>query len=171
MTQKNITIMSMCAVIAGAVLVNEYIVRNIKSEQDRNVASFGERFEPNQIKWEQELAQSVSKDSKTKTLLGTKPNLHDRLLFEVFEGRYEAKLDQGKIQKISVLENQAPIQMKTDDFLNDYGSLLRNYSSYTKTQVDAAHEDVQLKAKDGAAVGVLKIERDDKGRVLNIEIL
>ncbi|MBC7420311.1 MAG: hypothetical protein H7328_06235 [Bdellovibrio sp.] len=170
MTQRNITIMAMCAVVAGAVFVNEYIIKNVKSDQDRGVASFGERFEPNQIKWEQELAQSVSKDSKAKTLLGSKPNMQDRLLFEVFEGRYEAKLDQGKIQKISLLQNQAPIQLKTDDFMKDYGALLKSYDSYSKSQVDAAHEDIQLKAKDGSAVGVMKIERDDKGRVLNIEI-
>lgn len=160
----------MIAVVAGAVLVNEMIIKTANAEQDRNVASFGERFEPDQIKWEQELAQSVSKDTKNKTLLGTKPNMQDRLLFEVFEGRYEAKLDEGKIQKISLLQNQAPITLKTDAFMKEYGTLLKNYDSYSKSQVDALHEDIQLKNKAGADVGVLKIERDDKGRVLNIEV-
>ncbi len=160
----------MCAVVAGAVFVNETLIKNAKSSQDRNVAAFGERFEPNQIKWEQELAQTVSKDQNSKKLLGTKPNMHDRLLFEVFEGRYEAKLDQGKIQKISLLQNQAPIQLQTDDFMKDYATLLKSFDTYSKSQIDATHEAVDLKNKQGQSVGSMKIERDDKGRVLNIEI-
>lgn len=170
MNQKNITIFSMCAVVAGAVLVNEMIIKNSSKEQDRNVASFGERFEPNQIKWEQELAHTVSKDAQSKTLLGVKPNLQDKLLFEVFEGRYEAKLNQGKIQKISLLQNKAPIALKTDDFMNDYANMIKNFDSYSKTQVDSKNESIQLKNKQGSEVGMLKIQRDDQGRVLNIEI-
>jgi hypothetical protein len=152
MTQKNITILSMCAVVLGAVLVN------------------GERFEPNQIKWEHELAQTVAKDANSKTLLGTKPNLQDRLLFEVFEGKYEAKLDQGQIQKITLLQNQSPIEIKTDSFMNDYAHLLKNFDNYSVSQVDSRNEAVQLKDKSGAGIAVLKIQRDDQGRVLNIEI-
>lgn len=160
----------MCAVVLGAVFVNEVIVKTGRSDQDRAVASFGERFEPNQIKWEHELAQTVSKDAKAKTLLGSKPNLQDRLLFEVFEGRYEAKLEQGQIQKISLLQNQAPLELKTESFMNEYGTLLKTYDSYAVTNVDARNESVQLKNKAGDSVGLLKIERDDQGRVLNIEI-
>ena len=170
MTQKNITIISMCAVVLGAVLVNEMIMKTASSEQDRNVASFGERFEPNQIKWEHELAQTVSTDAKSKTLLGSKPNLQDRLLFEGFEGRYEAKLDQGQIQKISLLQNQAPIEMKTETFLNDYAHLIKGFETYSVAKTNEHTETVQLKDKAGAGVAVLKIERDDQGRVLNIEI-
>ncbi len=169
MTQKNITILSLCAVVVCAVVVNEIIIRKSDSDQDRAVASFGERFEPNQIKWEQELAQTVSKEKNVKTLLGKKPNLQDRLLFEVFEGRYEAKLDQGKIQKISLLENQSPVELKTEDFMKDYALVMKTFESYQVSKVDSKNESVQLKDKLGQDAGTLKIVRDDQGRVVTIE--
>jgi hypothetical protein len=170
MTQKNITIFSLCAVVLGAVVVNEIIIRNSNTEQDRAVASFGERFEPSQIKWEQELAQTVSKNSNAKTLLGKKPNLQDRLLYEVFEGRYEAKLDQGKIQKITLLQNQAPLEMKTVDFLKDYAMVIKNFDHYEVSNADAKNESIQLIDKQNQRIGVLNIQRDDQGRVLSIEV-
>jgi hypothetical protein len=170
MTQKNMTILSMCAIVLASVVVNEVIIRNSNNEQDRAVASFGERFEPNQIKWEHDLAKTVSKEINAKTLLGKKPNLQDRLLFEVFEGHYEAKLEQGKIQKISLLENQTPLNVTTEDFMKDYAVAMRSFEAYQVKQIDSKSESVQLKDKAGAEVGLLKIQRDDKGRVLTIEI-
>ncbi len=170
MTQKNITWLSLCAVLLGAVVVNEVIIRSSNSEQDREVASFGERFEPRQIKWEQELAQTVSKETNAKTLLGKKPNLQDRLLFEVFEGHYEAKLNEGKIQKITLLENQAPIQMNTQDFLKDYATVIKSFDHYQISNADTKNEAVLLKDKTGQDVGKLQIQRDDQGRVLTIEV-
>lgn len=170
MTQKNMTIFSLCAVVLGAVVVNEIIIRNSNSEQDRAVASFGERFEPSQIKWEQELAQTVSKQTNAKTLIGKKPNLQDRLLFEVFEGHYEAKLEQGKIQKISLLQNQAPIQLNTEDFLKDYATVIKTFDHFEISKSDAKNESVQLKNKQDQEVGKLNIQRDDQGRVLTIEV-
>lgn len=170
MTQKNITLLSLCAVVLGAVVVNEIIIRSSDSEQDRQVASFGERFEPKQIKWEQELAQSVSKETNTKTVLGKKPNLQDRLLFEVFEGHYEASLSEGKIQKISLMQNQSGIQLNTEDFLRDYVPSIKAYDSYEISKPNSNSESVQLKGKDGKPVGQLQIQRDDQGRVLQIEV-
>lgn len=170
MTQKKMTLLSLCAVVLGAVVVNEIIIRSSNSEQDRQVASFGERFEPKQIKWEQELAQAVSKEKNSKTLLGKKPNIQDRLLFEVFEGHYEASLKEGKIQKISLMQNQSPIQLNTDDFVQQHVPTIKAYSTYEISNKDSKNESVQLKDKDGKSVGQLQIQRDDQGRVLSIEL-
>lgn len=170
MTQKNMTLLSLCAVVLSAVVVNEIIIRNSSTEKDRAVASFGERFEPSQIKWEHELAQTVSTQTNSKTLLGKKPNLQDRLLFEFFEGHYEAKLDQGKIQKISVLDNQAPILLNTEDFLKDYAAVIKVFDHYQISKTDSKTELVELKNKQDQAVGKLNIQRDDQGRVLTIEV-
>lgn len=144
MNQKAVTMISMILVIFGAVMVNEFVLKSGSADQDRALASFGERFEPNQIKWEQELANTISKDPNAKTVLGTKPNSQDRLMFEVFEGRYEAQLNEGKIYKIAVLPNQAPIELNTEDFMNEYSDMLKQ--------------------------GQLSVQRDDKGRVISIEI-
>lgn len=170
MNQKNITIFSMLAIVLGAVLVNEIIIRQSDTDQNRQVASLGERFEPNQIKWEHELAKTVSQDEKQKILMARKPNLQDRLMYELFEGKYEAKLVEGQIKKISLIQSQMPIELKTVDFMNNYTSTLKNYDTYTQTAIDVQHEEIHLKDKTGSEVGLLKIERDDQGRVLNIEI-
>ena len=77
MTQKTITMLSMMLVIFGAVMVNEFVLKSGSAEQDRTLASFGERFEPSQIKWEQELANTISKDPNAKTVLGLDPALPD----------------------------------------------------------------------------------------------
>ena len=73
MNQKKLTIVTLVVVVAGAVLVNEFIVRAGVKDKDREVASFGERFTPEQIKWEQELANTVAKDSG-KIVVGAKPS-------------------------------------------------------------------------------------------------
>ena len=163
--------MSISLVILGAVLVNELVLKSASTDQNREVASFGERFEPSQIKWEQELANSISKDSKVKTVLATKPTSQDKLLFEIFEGRYEAQLNQGKINKIALLPNQAPIELNTSDFMKEYASVMKDFDSFEKTQSSPSSESMDLKNKNGAVVGKLVINRDDKGRVLSIEVL
>ena len=171
MNQKTVTIMSMSLVVLGAVMVNEFVLKSGSTDlQNREVASFGERFEPSQIKWEQELANSISKDDKAKTILATKPNSEDKLLFEIFEGRYEAQLIQGKISKIALLPNQAPIELNTIDFMKEYAVAMKDFDTYELTGSTPAADSIQLK-KSGAVVGNLLISRDDKGRVLSIEIL
>ncbi len=170
MNQKLVTVLSIGLVVLGAVLVNELVINSSAAEQDRQVASFGERFEPSQIKWEQELANTISKDSSSKTVLGIKPNAQDKLLFEVFEGRYEAQLNQGKINKISLMPNQAPLEINTTQFMNEYAAVLKEFDSYDLAKVTPQEDFVKLKNKSGAVVGNLRISRDDKGRVLSIEV-
>ena len=170
MHPKTKIILSLLGVVLGAVLVNEIVLSSGAPEKDRAVASFGERFEPEQIKWEQELAKTISKDSQAKTVLATKPSSQDRLMFEFFEGRYQATLNEGKINKISLLPNQAPIEFNTISFMKDYGFNLKDFDSFEMNPTKDLQDSVRLKNKSGAVIGLLVIHRDDKGRVLLIEV-
>ncbi len=170
MNQKFLTVLSIVGVIAGAAAVNQLVLKSNSEDQDRQVASFGERFEPNQIKWEQELANTISKDEQSKTVLGVKPTLQDKLLYEVFEGRYQLQLSQGKINRISLLPNQAPLEISTAEFMQEYAAVLKEFDSYSLGQPSGREDSVQLKNKSGAIIGNLKINRDDQGRVLAIEV-
>lgn len=170
MKQKIVTALSIAGVIVGAAVVNQLVLKSTTEDQDRQVASFGERFEPNQIKWEHELANTISKDNQSKTVLGIKPNLQDKLLYEVFEGRYQAQLEQGKINRISLLPNQAPLEISTAEFMQEYATVLKEFDSYAVAQPTALEDSIQLKNKSGVVVGNLKISRDDQGRVLAIEV-
>jgi hypothetical protein len=160
----------MALVVVAAVVVNELVLKATSSDKDRDVASFGERFEPSQIKWEHELAATISKDDKAKTILALKPNSEDKLLFQILEGRYEAKVVDGKIHRISVLPNQTPVDMKTVDFMKEYAAVMKNFDIYEMTQTSALADSVNLKKKSGEVVGNLVINRDDKGRVVSVEV-
>ena len=167
----------MSFVVIAAVAVNEFVLKASSTDQDRQVASFGERFEPDQIKWEQELANTISKDSQSKVVLGTKPNLQDRLLFEVFEGHYQAQLRDGKINKITLLPNQNPIEINTASFVKDYVStmkgsvvILNDFDSFEQKSTSATSNQINLKNKSGTSIGNLTINHDDQGRVLSIEM-
>lgn len=169
MTQKTTTVLAMAFVIVASVLVNELVMK-ATSDKERDVASFGERFEPKQIKWEQELANSISQDDKAKTILATKPNLQERLLFQILEGRYEAQATNGKIHKITLLPNQAPLEIKTSDFMKEYSAVSKEFDVYEVEATSALEDSVKLKKKSGEVVGNLVINRDDKGRVIGVEV-
>ncbi|MFZ3231561.1 MAG: hypothetical protein WA160_15240 [Pseudobdellovibrio sp.] len=170
MKQKTITVLSMAFVILASVLVNELVLKATTTDKERDIASFGERFEPNQIKWEQELANTISKDTEAKTILALKPNSKDKFLFEILEGRYEAQVQSGKIRKISLMPNQAPLEIKTTDFMKEYAAVSKDFDFYEMSQSSPKADSVNLKKKSGEVVGNLVINRDDKGRVLSVEV-
>lgn len=169
MNQKKLTILTLLVVVAGAVSINEFIIRNSSKEQGREVASFGERFEPEQIKWEQELAKSISKET-SKTLIGAKPSLNEKFLFEALEGKYEASVVNGKLLKISIMANQTALELNTDNIIKKYSSVFKDARTYEKSNVDATTENIILKNIEGKSIGKVMILRDDQGRVTNIEI-
>ena len=170
MNSKYITLFSIVAVVLGAVLVNELVLKTTSADQNRQVASSAQRFEPEQIKWEQELAKTISADSKAKTVLGSKPSSQDRMLFETFEGRYQAQNNLGKISKITLLPNQEPIELTTSYFLQQYASSIKDFSTFEEKPATGGMNRIDLKDKAGAVIGHVDISRDDKGRVLSIEV-
>lgn len=169
--QKKITLLSLIAVVLGAVLVNELVLKdNLSDDVNRKVASFGERNEPEQIKWEQELAQTVSQDTNGSSRVAKKPTKVDRLMFEMLEGKYEAELNQGVVSRLIVQRNQTPITMDTESFLKSYGSILRSYDHYESSRLDPLHESIKLKNKSGENVGQFIIERDSSNRIVAIDV-
>ncbi|MEK6628759.1 MAG: hypothetical protein AABY53_09045 [Bdellovibrionota bacterium] len=169
MSQKKLIIFTLFVIVAGAVSINEFIVRNSVQERNREVASFGERFEPEQIKWEQELAKTVSKETG-KTLIGTKPNLNDKFLFEALAGKYEASVVDGKLLKISLMANQTALNLSIDNLIKDYSSVFKDAKSFERSASDGTTENVILKNFNGKSIGKVTILKDDQGRVINIEI-
>lgn len=169
MNKKQLTLITLATVVIGAVLVNEFVRRNLSEDQNRDVASFGERFEPEQIRWEQELAKIVSKETTGKTLVAEKPSWNDKFLFEALEGRYEAVVAEGKLLNIRLQPNQTAIELDTQKLIAEYAAVFKNAQSYDKA-VDGKYENVILKNSTGKAIGKVVFERDDQGRVLSITI-
>ena len=151
-------------------MVNEFIIRAGTKDKDREVASLGERFAPEQIKWEQELASAVAKDANSKTLIGARPSLNEKFLFEALEGKYEAQVVDGKLLKISLIQNMLPLELSTADLLKKYSGVFKGAKDFERSTVDNSTESVLLKNADGKSIGNVTIRRDTEGRVLNIEI-
>jgi hypothetical protein len=170
MNQKKLTIITLLVVITGAVLINEFVVRAGVKDKDREVASFGERYAPEQIKWEQELAATVAKESNGKTVVGAKPSQNEKFLFEALEGKYEAHVVDGRLLKISVLQNMLPLELNTDDLVKKYAGVFKGAKDFEKSTVDSQTEAVLLKNGDGKTIGNVTIVRNAEGRVLSISI-
>lgn len=169
MSQKKLTVITLFVVVLCAVSINEFIIRKSNQEQGREVASFGERYAPEQIKWEQELAKSVSRESG-KTLLGTKPSATDKFFFEALQGKYEAQFNEGKHLKISLIQNQSALELNMADLIKNYAPVFKEAASFEQTTAVAGAENVVLKNAQGKSIGQVTIKRNDQGRVLSIEI-
>jgi len=170
MNQKKLTILTLVVVVAGAVTVNELIMRVNNKDQSREVASFGERYVPEQIKWEQELAKTVSKDTNGKTLIGAKPSISEKFLYEALEGHYDAQVVDGKLLKISLRENNDPVSLDIGTAITKYNSVFKNSANYTIQNTNSKNESVVLKDTTGNPTGIVTVTRTAEGRVLNIEI-
>jgi len=169
MNQKKLTILTLVVVAAGAVTVNELIMRAGNKEQNREVASFGERYVPEQIKWEQELAKTVSQNTG-KTQIGAKPNISDKFLYEALEGHYDAQVVDGKLLKISLRDNNDPVALDIESAIKKYNAVFKNSAQHTVEKVDSTTDSVVLKDATGNQTGIVTVKRTAEGRVLNIEI-
>lgn len=170
MNQKKLTILTLVVVAAGAVTVNELIMRAGNKEQNREVASFGERYVPEQIKWEQELAKTVSQNVNGKTQIGAKPNISDKFLYEALEGHYDAQVVDGKLLKISLRDNNDPVTLDIGSAITKYNAVFKNSANYSVQKVDSTTDSVVLKDATGNQTGTVTVKRTAEGRVLNIEI-
>ncbi|MCC2679330.1 MAG: hypothetical protein K0R29_1906 [Pseudobdellovibrio sp.] len=170
MNQKKLTILTLVVVAAGAVTVNELIMRAGNKEQNREVASFGERYVPEQIKWEQELAKTVSQNVG-KTQIGAKPSISDKFLYEALEGRYNAEVVNGNILKISLRDSNDPVALDVQSAIKKYGAVFKNSTGFsTVKSADGTTEDITLQDNNGKQMGTVSVKRTAEGRVLNIEI-
>jgi hypothetical protein len=169
MNQKKLIIVTLVVVVAAAVTVNELVMRSKGQEQNREVASFGERYQPEQIKWEQELAKTVSRDSG-KTLIAAKPTISDKFLYEALAGQYEAQVVNGKILRISLLQNQEGLSLDTTNVLQKYSAVFKDANGFETKKVDTAIESVILKNGEGRQIGHVTIRRNPAGKVVDIEI-
>lgn len=170
MEQKKLTIITLLVVTVGAVGVNEFLIKKVNQDQNREVASFGERYQPEQIKWEQELAKTVSREANSKTVIAARPSVSEKFLFEALEGKYDAVVVDGKLLKISLIENQEPISLNVEQVLKKYSGVFKDAAAFEQKNVDAATYWVYLKNSDGKQIGQVTIRRNTEGRVLDIEI-
>ncbi len=165
-------ILAFVAVLAIAFLTNFFFVQKFSTDSTtgRQTASFGERNSTSQIKWEQKLAEEISRNANESRAVqvAQKPNWQDLLIYEYLGGEYDLSVQQGQIEKLRVQENREGVRFNTKDFVEKYGHKIKNFSSYKILTVDGATERIELQDQAGQSAGHMLIERNDQGRVQSV---
>lgn len=168
MTKPNKIFVSLVGVITIAFTTHYFFVSHIE-ENDREVASFGERNSVDQIKWEHSLARDLAA-GKVKTQLSSEVSWQDVFVYEFLRGQYNISVKQGQIEKITLQDQQEGFVIDINQFMKDYGSKMKNFTKFEVRQVDAKQDVVELKDASGAGAGAFLINRNDQGRVVEIVV-
>lgn len=168
MTKPNKIFVSLVGVIAVAFATHYFFVKHIE-EQDRDVASFGERNSVDQIKWEQNLARDLA-EGKVKTQLSSQVSWQDVFVYEFLRGQYNISLKQGQIDRITLQEQHEGFAIDVNQFMKDYGAKIKNYSKYEVKKIDAKQDVIVLQDASGHDAGAFLFNRNDQGRVTEIVV-
>ncbi len=170
MKQKNIIFVTLVVVAVGAVFVNELIVQGADSESNREVASSSERYRPEQIKWEQELARTISRETNSQTILAAQPSLSEKFLYEALEGRYEAQVVNGKILKITLMPNREALNIDVNSVIKKYSSVFKEAKGFNRQLAEANTETINLIGADAQSIGRVIVLRNAQGLLTSLEI-
>lgn len=172
MKQKKLVFLTLVVVVAGAVFVNEMIVKPSQNQSpDRDMASATERYQPEQIKWEQELAKTVSREANSQTVIGAKPSLSEKFLYEALEGRYEAQVVNGRVLKISLMPNREALDIDFTNVIKKYSGVFKDAKSFDRQTAQQENgESIALQSADAQTIGRVTVQRNAQGRVISLEI-
>lgn len=171
MNQKKLVFLTLVVVVAGAVFVNEMIVKPNAQTPDRDMASATERYQPEQIKWEQELAKTVSREANGQTVIGAKPTLSEKFLYEALEGHYQAQVVNGRILKISLMPNRDALDIDFANVIKKYSAVFKDAKSFDRQPAAQANgEAIALRSADAQTIGLVTVQRNAQGRVVSLEI-
>ena len=160
-------ILSFVFVLGIAFFTHFFFVQRIEN-QNRDVASFGERNSSGQIKWEQKVAEELA---GTGSVQGSqKLSWHDALVYEYLAGQYSVDIKQGHIQKLELQGQMDGVRFTTKEFIDKFGPKIKNYSQYKINQLDQTTEKVELVDSVGHPAGAFVIQRNDQGRVQSISV-
>ncbi|MFN3455686.1 MAG: hypothetical protein ACK41T_12070 [Pseudobdellovibrio sp.] len=169
MKNSNKIIYSLIFVLIIAFCTNYFFVSRIQANQDRGVASFGERSSIHQIKWEQKLAKDIS-SGKMRMQMPTQVSWQDVLVYEYLRGQYNVSLQDGYIEKITVQNADAGLVIDVNQFMSEYGKKIKNYSSYEVKNLNKQTDVVELRDEQGSSAGEFQFNKDSDGRVTSINI-
>lgn len=168
MTKPNKIFVALVGVIAIAFATHYFFVQHIE-ENDREVASFGERNSAEQIKWEQSLARDLA-TGKVKTQLASQVSWQDIFVYEFLRGQYNISVKQGQIDRITLQEQHEGFAIDVNQFMKDYGSKIKNFSKFEIKKIDSKQDIVELLDASGSNAGTFLFNRNDQGRVTEIVV-
>lgn len=157
------------AFVVGIAGFTQYIVSHItlKSENNRQVANFGERDSDEQIQWEHRLAIELSGQSEH-LKKANQPNWQDQLIYEFLMGQYDIQTDQGLIKKFVLQNSQNGVDFSADRFVSLYGKKFKDYSSFKIVHHSGQSEKIEFYDKESRSMGSITINRQANGTVTEI---
>ncbi len=175
-SKKNLFVLALGAILVLGVTFNELVLKSwtTTNASDRNVASIASVSSASQIDWERELIESYNTNSTSDAVVGTKPSLHDELVFGFFEGKYGAKLSAlGQVEAIEYLGQNTEDLISID---NKVGFLLKFKDVIAESAVEAqfvgvdeGEEVYKLLSQAAQVVGLAKFKLNGNGQVKSVQ--
>lgn len=172
--------LSILSVLMLTVFMNQFMIRPeivvIPESAGRGIASIDGANIARDIRWEHDLAQSLSQAQGKPAHLAVKPTLRDELIFGYLEGKYGMKIADGRIESLEFIDAQAgdqPLVVRDRAlFLNRYKSAFGlDYAQISQTESTASSESYNLVAEDKTIVGKAQFQLDGDGRLVSLKIV
>lgn len=172
-------VFSLGTVFISSMFLNQLLskTRDDIEKQGRAVASIDNTIDVRQVKWEQELAKSISKNNSEQVLAGGRPSLQDQLVFGELEGKYGVKLSAGRISSLEFLSEaniaNPKLVMDRAGFLEKYrGVLAGDFDHVVLSKREGEKEVYKLLRSDNTIVGEATFVLDSSRSVktLNIDL-
>ncbi len=171
--KRGLALLAFGAVLVLGVTFNELVMKSWAGteNQQRGVASANGL---GQVDWERELLETYNADPKGESVTGSKPTLHDELVFGFFEGKYGARMSrQGRIETIEYLGQDGKDLISID---NKVGFLLKFKDVVSEGAIEAqfvragaGEEEYRLLNKSAEVVGNATFKLSGEGKVTAVE--
>ena len=175
--QKAVLALSILSVVILSVITNQFITRpRTMDASNRGIASVGStQFQAAEVRWEHALANELSNGHDLKGHIAERPSLRDELLFGTLEGRYGARLKEGRVLSLELLQSaDSPSGISLSDrsaFLSKYKNVLAAEYSRVGLQSKSDTQEIwSLVDEDRTVVGQAKFSFDAEGRVSSLTL-
>lgn len=170
--RRSVLALSILSVLMLSVISNQWLMRSSEQAHSRGIASVGGATAVSDVKWEHELANSLSTAKGVSGNLAERPSLRDELVFGELEGRYGVRVKDGRVEALEYTSREGETALELKDraaFLMKYRPVLSvNFSQAGLASSAQGVETWNLMGSDKTIVGTAKFSMDSSGRVTSI---
>lgn len=171
--RRSVLALSILSVLMLSVISNQWLTKSSEQAHSRGIASVGEVTISN-VKWEHELANTLSSAKGVSGNMAERPSLRDELVFGELEGRYGVRIKDGRVESLeyTAREGESALGLKDRSaFLMKYRSVLAvNFDQAGLASSAPGTETWNLMNSDKTIVGTAKFSLDQSGNVTSINL-
>lgn len=171
--RRSVLALSILSVLMLSVISNQWLTKSSEQTRSRGIASIGEVAVSN-VKWEHELANTLSNAKGLSGTLAERVSLRDELVFGELEGRYGVRIKDGRVESLEYTAREGETALN----LKNRAAFLMKYRSVLSVSFDQAGlassapgvETWNLMTSDKTIVGTAKFTLDNSGNVTSINL-